>query len=52
MLVDYREVFFFFQPVDTDAQIHKVYTQQDTAKLAERHALAQAILTITVMSSK
>lgn len=46
--------FFFSQCLyfDTDAQIHKVYTQQDTAKLAERHALVQAILTITVMSSK
>lgn len=44
MLVDYREGFFFSQWLnfDTDAQIHKVCTQQDTAKLAERHALAQA----------
>lgn len=54
MLVDYREVFFFQRVLvlHTDAQIHKVYTQQDTTKLAQRHALAQAILTITVMSSK
>ena len=52
MLVEYREVFFQLVHFYTDAQIHKVYTQQDTTKLAQRHALAQAILTITVMSSK
>lgn len=55
MLVDYREFFFFFSQclyLYTDAKIHKVYTQQDTTKLAQRHAVAQAILTITVMSSK
>lgn len=37
---------------DTDAQIRKVYKQQDTTKLEQRHALARAALTITVMSSK
>ena len=55
MLVDYREAFFFFQQVlvlHTDAEIHKVYAQQDTTKLAQRYASAQAMLTITVMSSK
>lgn len=54
MLVDYREAFFFPASLyfDTDAQIHKVYTQQDPAKLAKGHALMQTVLTITVMSSK
>lgn len=47
MLVDYRHGFFFSRCLyfDTDAEIHNVYTQQDTAEPAERHAL-------TVMSSK
>lgn len=56
MLVDYREFLFFLSAsACTSTQMHK-YTKSIHSRaqlqLPERHALAQAILTITVMSSK
>lgn len=56
MLVDYRHVFFLCKPaLVLQRRLHKYtksFTEPDRAKLAGMCAPAQAILTLTVMSSK
>lgn len=56
MLVDYRHVFFLCKAaLVLQRRLHKYaksFTEPDRAKLAGMRAPAQAILTLTVMSSK